>query len=170
MVDCTRTKKNTVKVLKSIPFILIILLVFMGCDSDDDNDEVLNGEVYTAALTSLNDSGASGTATVLLDLTGETLEVNIQATGLVPNQPHPQHIHGTEDASVNGTCPPAEADTDDDGIITVPEGAPFYGGILLPLEDFPMTDADGNINFSKTFILGEDEVPTALTLDLWKIG
>ena len=147
------------KILKIIPVALIVFFTMISCNNDDDNVEETSS--YSANLTSLNDSGASGIATVTV--VGNSLTVTINASGMVENQLHPQHIHGLED-STNATCPPQSADVDNDGIITVPEGAPFYGGILLPLEDFPTADANGAVSFTKTFTLGENDVLTAEVL------
>jgi len=145
------------KTLKTLSIAFVTLLTIASCSSDDDNNTTNNESNYTASLGSLNGSGASGNATVTLD--GNDLTVVIVAKGMVANQPHPQHIHGLEDGS-NGVCPPPTADTNSDGIISVPEGAPFYGAILLPLEDFPMADANGNVSYTKTFTLGENGVPS----------
>ena len=146
----------------SVLFLSIFVLVLTSC-SDDDDANVNSVIDYTAQLSSLNNSGASGTARVSVD--GNKLTVSVEAQGMVANMPHPQHIHGLEDGTQNGTCPPASADTDNDGIITVPEGAPFYGAILLPLEDFPSADANGNVSFQKIFTLGEGDIPTAQELE-----
>ncbi|MGA8854517.1 MAG: hypothetical protein WB492_10115 [Christiangramia sp.] len=144
------------KIIKGL-FLSILVLGFVSCDDDDDNENIETTMSYTAQLGSINDSEASGTATVSLQ--GDMLTVNVIAQGMVPDQAHPQHIHGLMDGE--GTCPPASADTDEDGIITIPEGAPFYGGVLLPLDDFPMADENGNISYEKTFMLGENDIPTA---------
>ncbi|WP_026933754.1 CHRD domain-containing protein [Christiangramia echinicola] len=143
-------------------FLSVLALGVASCDDDDDNENMENMMSYEAQLGSINDSGATGTATVTMQ--GDILTVNVIAQGMTPNQAHPQHIHGLEDGE-NGTCPPASADTDEDGIITIPEGAPSYGEVLLPLQDFPTADADGNINYEKTFMLGENGNPTVEDLD-----
>lgn len=145
------------KIIKSL-FLSVLVLGFVGCDDDDDNDNMENMASYTAQLGSLNNSGASGTATVTLQ--DDMLTVNVVAQGMTPNQAHPQHIHGLMNGE-NATCPPASADADEDGIITIPEGAPFYGEVLLPLDDFPMADENGNISYEKSFMLGENDMPTA---------
>ena len=145
------------KLIKGL-FLSVLALGVASCDDDDDNENMDNMISYEAQLGSINDSGATGTATVTMQ--GDMLTVNVIAQGMTPNQAHPQHIHGLEDGE-KGTCPPASADTDEDGIITIPEGAPFYGEVLLPLQDFPMADANGNINYEKSFILGENGNPTA---------
>lgn len=148
------------KIAKLFLLSMLLLVGVTSCNKGDDGEPTFT--TYTATLGQLNNSGANGRATLLVN--GNDLTVKINASGLVANQPHPQHIHGLDDGTKNGTCPPASADTDNDGIITVPEGAPFYGAILLPLEDFPMADASGEISFSKTFTLGENGVPSASAL------
>ncbi|MGI9050414.1 MAG: hypothetical protein ACR2GU_13750 [Rubrobacteraceae bacterium] len=59
-----------------------------------------SSQTYQATLDSLNNSGASGNATVTIN--GDQVTVNIESSGLAPGKPHPQHIH------VGGTnsCPP----------------------------------------------------------------
>lgn len=120
-------------------------------------------QVYRAHLNELNDSGATGRA--LLLLRGNELTVHIKARGLLPNAPHAQHIHG-EGQSV---CPPMSA-AGDDGVLTVVEGAVFYGGIVasltvtngtspaqaLDLEIMPVADDQGRIDYRRTFTLPDD--------------
>ena len=149
------------KLIKGL-FLSVLALGVASCEDDDDNENMETMMSYEAQLGSINDSGASGTATITMQ--GDMLTVNVIAQGMTPNQAHPQHIHGLADGE-NGTCPPVSADTDDDGIITIPEGAPFYGEVLLPLDDFPMADAEGNISYEKTFMLGENGNPTIEDLD-----
>jgi hypothetical protein len=114
--------------------------------------------VYRAHLNPLNDSGATGVAK--LRLKGTTLHVKIRARGLVPNQPHAQHIHGIG----NSECP-TMADAGGDGLLTTSEGLPFYGPIAvslttkgsvspaqgLDLAMMPVADADGRINYRRSF-------------------
>lgn len=111
---------------------------------------------YQAPLTSLNGSGVTGMA--YLTLNGDLLTVHINASGLVPDQPHAQHIHGTFDASGNpsdATTPTMAQDANGDGFIEVTEGAATYGPILVPLTPFP-TAADGTIDFTQTYNLDSD--------------
>lgn len=115
-------------------------------------------QVYLAKLMPLNDSGVRGQAILFLE--GNELTVRVIATGLEPNMPHPQHIHGFEDKR-NSVCPPESADTDGDGLISLVEGAPFYGPVLLslyePIDEFPVATNSGLIRFERTFTLGETE-------------
>lgn len=162
-------------------------LVFVGCsDPDEEEMRTLNAELnanvsekadnandannaavakyYKANLSMLNESGVSGTAELKLE--GNELTVNISATGLEPGELHPQHIHGFQEDNRNSTCPPASADNNGDGFISVGEGFPFYGGILLPLLNdvndplsFPTADADGEIKFEKTYTVNASITP-----------
>jgi hypothetical protein len=119
------------------------------------------GQAFTAQLAVLNDSGSTGNAKVTLN--GDQLTVEVHTTGLAPSQPHAQHLH------IGGqhTCPPASADADGDGIVNTTEGQPFYGPIKVSLttsgdatdasglavDRFPMADATGKLDYSRTFTL-----------------
>lgn len=85
---------------------------------------------YAARLSPLNDSGVTGRAQ--LSFEGTELQVNLHAKGLVPNMPHPAHIHGSL-TGVDAQCPTGLADVNNDGFVSVVEGAPAYGSIKLNL-------------------------------------
>lgn len=80
----------------------------------------------TASLRELNRSGVSGTATV--EVTGNKLDVNFTATGLLAGSPHAAHIHFGEQA--RHECPPQSAAGTDDHL-TTGEGLPFYGPVVV---------------------------------------
>jgi len=61
----------------------------------------------------------------------------VSAMGVEPNMIHPQHIHAA------ASCPPASADVNGDGFVDVIEGVPFYGPILIPLDDNLASQAAG---------------------------
>ena len=152
------------KTLRFLP-LLALLLAFTACEKESislpaeesaqsmDVDLMGNAhklkDSYVANLDMLNMSGVSGMATITLE--DGMMTVHIEASGMVPEMVHVQHIHGFADSPRASTCPPPSADTDGDGMISVPEGAPFYGGILLPLTEFPTADANGNIDYTETF-------------------
>lgn len=114
-------------------------------------------------------SQATGTTRVKALPNGK-LQVKVEAWGVAPGLPHAMHLHGIAGGGDNG-CPSlaAGADTSGDGIVTVLEGAPFYGGIRasllntgdpltgnpLDLPDFAVADADGHLEYSRTFAGGD---------------
>ena len=79
-----------------------------------------------ANLTSLNNSGVTGTATVTV--TGNKLDASIDATGLLADAPHAAHIHFG--ATALHECPTQAADGGD-GQLTTGEGLPFYGPVVV---------------------------------------
>ncbi|THH35540.1 hypothetical protein [Neolewinella litorea] len=144
--------------------LLALLLAFTACEkeeytiSEPESQSFKTNDLakahktkdrYVADLMSLNNSGVMGQA--ILTLEDGMLTVHIEASGMVPNVAHAQHIHGHTDSPRASVCPPPAADTNDDGMISVAEGVPFYGGILLALTPFPVADADGNIDYTNTF-------------------
>ncbi|WP_370327057.1 cell wall-binding repeat-containing protein [Euzebya sp.] len=123
---------------------------------------------HQAFLSGLNDSGAAGAATVVLE--GTSAMVGIEGSGFAPGLPHAQHLHGVTDGSMENVCPPADADTDGDGFITTAEGQPFYDGInvslttegdtspdsALAVERFPVADEDGTYTYLRDLEVSED--------------
>ncbi|MEP7114389.1 MAG: hypothetical protein ABI862_14075, partial [Ilumatobacteraceae bacterium] len=105
-------------------------------------------------------SGAHGVAK--LRLTGNRLDIRIDAEGLVPNLVHAQHIHGVG----NSECPPPSA-AGADGILSTVDGLPFYGPIVssltttgkttpaqgLSIEIMPKADSHGEIHYRRTITL-----------------
>ncbi|NJB87811.1 Cu/Zn superoxide dismutase [Lewinella marina] len=151
------------KTLRLLP-LFALLLVFTACEKEEytiaepQSQSLKGGDLakahkskdrYVADLSSLNGSGVMGQATLTLE--DGMLTVHIEASGMVPDVAHAQHIHGHMDSPRASVCPPPAADTNNDGMISVGEGAPFYGGILLALTPFPVADASGNIDYTNTF-------------------
>ncbi len=113
------------------------------------------GTSFRAQLHELNGSGARGTAWVTQQ--GTSLTVRIQASGLEANQVHLRHIHGGPTAVAGQStvevskCPTPQADVSGDGIISVAEGVPDYGAVILNLGNFMTTT--GSIDDTLTFTL-----------------
>jgi len=137
-----------------------------GGDGDDLGASAAKGkgaQVQVVDLDALNDSGVDGRA--VLVLRGDELRVNITARGLEAGAVHPQHIHGLT-SSDEAVCPPPSAADDLDGLpeqaddpdqfISLEEGAPFYGPILLPLTPFPTANKAGVTTYSQTFAVDGD--------------
>ena len=131
---------------------------------------------YIAPLHPLNHSGATGFANLSLNSTqpGAALTASIDARGVEPNQIHAMHIHGMLDGN-NAECPTTTADTNNDRLVSVFEGAPFYGPIKVnfttpptafappsrtdlfapfagvPVSaNFPHSDANGKFHYGQT--------------------
>lgn len=117
--------------------------------ADDDEMEVRE---FTAEMVQLNSSGVYADVDMKL-IDGKTLVVTIEASGLEPGKPHPQHIHGFNKPVADSACPTAENDTDGNGIITVGEGAAAFGPILLPLVPFDLVDGAGHLDYQATFTI-----------------
>jgi hypothetical protein len=127
-----------------------------------------------AHLTPVNHTQARGTATLTARDDG-SLTVVIHATGLVPGQPHAQHIHGSAEGGAGHTmCPSKANDTNGDGILTNEEAMGEYGTIYmslttrggssakdgLALNRMPVADAQGRLNYRRTF--APNLVPSAV--------
>lgn len=114
--------------------------------------------VSRVALQPLNDSGASGEATLRLSADQRTLTVQIRATGLEPGGAHISHIHGLSrgGAAVDSTCPGRSEDSDGDGFVELDEGGVKYGPILVDFSDID-PDRDGRVNFTTTVPLTGSE-------------
>ena len=155
---------KTIKLLSTVTLSLLFIFI-VGCSKEEmgteeiqtadahyDPNEIPNNgakaKLYQVNFAELNNSGVTGMAELVLD--GVNLTVRISASGLQPGS-HAQHIHGFVENNRNSDCPPASADTDGDGLISVGEGVPFYGGVRLALTPFPEADADGNIEFEMTY-------------------
>jgi len=114
------------------------------------------GAKYEMKLVSLNNSGV--TAEVELLRIGDKLHVELEAEGLEPGKPHPQHIHGFVGTDKNSTCPGVEADSNGDGIISVQEGAPSYGPVVLALVPFNLVSDEGELKYEAMFTLAEGDL------------
>lgn len=120
----------------------------------------------------------AATGTSSITRIGNMIRVDVHVTGLTPLLPHAMHIHG--ELQARNECPPASADvsTGDvldpasftpgvpDGLVSVSEGGPFYGpvqvsfttephpttaAVAFTLEFFPVADANGVLDYHRTF-------------------
>jgi hypothetical protein len=135
-----------------------------------------------AKITQLNKSGVSGTVSLTATDDGR-LTVVIRTRGLVPGQPHAQHIHGSVGSghAAHFMCPTLDNDKDGDGILTNEEAVGEYGAIYLPLttrgdvsaasalalDRMPVADANGKLNYRRTFTAAQ--VPDALLENLSQV-
>lgn len=160
--------RTTLKAALAIPA-ACALMAGTGTATAQAHDGHHERGTYTMKLTDTagNDSGSSSTATLWLK--GDSVKVHITGTGFTPKQPHAQHLHGSFSGDKKFTCPTSKADKDGDGQVTVEEGLPMYGDIMVSLttsgdttkksglavERMPMADAQGNLDYTRTIQLPE---------------
>ncbi|GAA1889711.1 hypothetical protein GCM10009687_67800 [Asanoa iriomotensis] len=118
-------------------------------------------ESVHVAMQDLNGTGAKGMAMLTATDSGD-LAVTIKASGMTPNAPHAQHIHGST-TGMDFMCPDKSDDKDGNGYVSVEEGLPKYGDIHISLtttgdttkasglavDRMPMADADGNLTYER---------------------
>ncbi|MGD2061790.1 MAG: hypothetical protein PVF87_13040, partial [Acidimicrobiia bacterium] len=114
--------KRPITLMTAIAASLLMALPALAGHDDNPSPRVAS---YTYDIGALNDSGVEGTVRIKALPNGKT-QVKVAATGLAPNLPHAQHLHGTTDGTPT-QCPLPAADVNGDGLITVAEGGPFYG-------------------------------------------
>ncbi|WP_162427194.1 hypothetical protein [Pontibacter pudoricolor] len=147
---------------------VVSLFLFSACESDEATpDATLQAantqaahqtnsmnlyKTYTVELMELNGSGVNGMAHI--ELMGDKIDVSLEAGGLTPEMEHMQHIHGFIENNRNAVCPPPSADTNGDGLISLVEGIPFYGPVLVPLTPYPVADATGMVDFMNQYPIG----------------
>jgi hypothetical protein len=131
----------------------------------------------TARLHPLNGSGAGGTVRLTATDDGRLIVV-IHAHGLVPGQPHAQHIHGSLEGGGHFMCPSLKDDKNGDGILTNEEAMGEYGTIFFSLttrgdssarsamavDRMPVADSKGRLDYRRTF--SAKRVPDALLTHL----
>jgi hypothetical protein len=117
-----------------------------------------------AKLMEQNNSGVTGTVG-LTALDNGGLKVVIRSEGLVPGQPHAQHIHGAAGGKHFMCATLEKNDTDGDGVLTTEEAGGEYGGIFMPLttsggaepqdgqdlKRMPVADSEGRVNYERAF-------------------
>src|SRR5690349_13088571 len=117
---------------KLIVFLSVLAVVAVGTTAA----VATSGGFYHASLQpiphdTVADGGSNLNGSSKMFLPGLRLTVSIHATGLSPNLPHAMHIHGV--LGDRNVCPPASADVSGDGLISLEEGAPFYGPVQTSL-------------------------------------
>lgn len=108
----------------------------MGVAFADDGDVSANLQPVV-----LNGVNASGTA--MVQVRGTTINVTMQASGLLADNPHAAHIHFGADA--RHECPVASDDSDNTGTINTTDGAPAYGPVVVSLTTSGDTSPDSTL-------------------------
>ncbi|MFP4417735.1 MAG: hypothetical protein ACLFSB_10735 [Chitinispirillaceae bacterium] len=158
-----------------IPAIAVILVLVGG-------EIVLNGakssnlqaapadtttKVYRAELNSLNDSiaGMSATGTATIALRGDSMFIEVVASGLQPQMMHLQHYHGFPDGE-DASCATEQQDVNRDGIVDLIETRSVSGVTLVPFNDnpaeleltaesYPQAGEQGTFTYNDTVLISE---------------
>lgn len=146
--------------IAALPLAALALPIGLYAQSDNAT------EVSRVNLRALNNSGASGQATLRLARDQRTLTISIMARGLEPGGVHISHIHGLSQGAtaIDSTCPGQSEDSDRDGFVELEEGGVKYGPILVDFGNID-PDQDGQVNFRTTISLTEQQM-AALPLEL----
>lgn len=120
---------------------------------------------YVAHLAGLNTEAAGGSVTgeATFTITGDSLTITIDASGLPPGMTHWQHFHGFADGRP-AACPNASADWNKDGYIDLIETEPSIGTTMVPFTDnpvsmdvahgvYPEASATGALHYERTVSL-----------------
>lgn len=125
------------------------------------NPEDQMTKVFRFDTGALNDSGVTAGGEVYLTRTTVAVQ-GMTVNGLTPSgAPHAQMLHGTP--GVRNACPTIAADTDGDGFVSTPEGAPSYGAVqtslttsgdtspssALAVERMPAGDGSGSYTYER---------------------
>lgn len=161
------------RLLATAASVLLLSMLFTSVAS-----AVHEGAVYSGTLTELNGSGGSGSGTITVSEDGETMTVQLNANGLNLNGPHAMHLHGIVDGDTvaASSCPTMADDANGDGVLTVLEGAPKYGGVQVSLTTIGDTTPDSalaverfpagtSINYTRSGI----DIPDVLKPNLSKV-
>ncbi len=119
---------------------------------------------YSSTLGQLN--GTTGSGSITVDVKGDQATVNLQVSGLAQTfmdapYPHVQHIHG----GAAGKCPTPADDANGDGLLSVSEGVPGYGGILSTLTTSGATTPAEGLNLALGGQGGTYSIQRTITID-----
>ena len=123
---------------------------------------VFAAESVSVDLQEMGTNGAKGSATLTPMANGD-LKIALKSTGMTPNSPHAQHLHGSA-SGMDFHCPTIADDKNGNGYLSVEEGLPMYGDIFVSLtttgdttkasglavDRFPTADAQGNLSYERT--------------------
>lgn len=117
-----------------------------------------DAQIFRVDFDELNGSGVKAHAT--LRVSDGTLTVNLEAVGRVPEQLHPQHIHGFTTKAAS--CPTLANDTNGDGVISFAEGLPAFGPVQVDLRPYPTPEnAAGATTYHVSFVASQVPFPAS---------
>ena len=136
---------------------------------------------YIAHLAPLNTktTGTSAAGDVTFAISGDSLTITTDATGLPKDLSHWQHFHGFKDGK-DATCPAGTADANGDGVVDLIETEPAAGTTMVPFNDdpvamdipkdtYPKSSAAGTLHYQKTVSLSALEAAFGKAFDGQKL-
>ncbi|HEV2768895.1 MAG TPA: hypothetical protein VGV40_01755 [Solirubrobacteraceae bacterium] len=133
-----------------LPLVAVMLAGLSACGEDDQQRP---SRSFTAELRPLNDSGVEGTVE-LVSRRRDRLQVDIDATGLTPNQIHQQQIHGFTDDGRDAECP----DEEGGGLLLSDEARESYGRVVKDLAPYPTVGEEGKLNWDMPVEVNADRL------------
>jgi hypothetical protein len=147
--------------------VALVLGTASAASAGHDDNPSAKVATYNYSLDSIQPAdvpGGQATGTTRIKaLPNGKLQVTVEAWGLSPNLPHAMHLHGVPGDATDMACPgPGAAGAD--GVVSVIDGVPFYGGILtsltttgdvspssaLALDRYTVADANGYLYYQRT--------------------
>lgn len=151
--------------MKNFNLIIFILFTFFTVATAYGQAQ----KAYIAEINEMNPELTKGEVSgqAIFTIANGQLSVIMVLKGLPPNMMHLQHIHGFISGE-KGSCAPAEADTNKDGVIDLIETHAYSGKTLVPFngapvelaiksDSYPVADANGLITYTMTVSLDELE-------------
>jgi len=134
--------------MKKFSLLVLSVIAFVGCDSDDDTpiDPPFEGETKEFQLSEISDSGVSGTAT-FTELEDSSVLLELEVEGAESGNSHPAHIHfnsAAEGGDIAISLQPVDGET---GVSTT-EISVLDDGTEIDFED--LVNFDGYINIHKS--------------------
>lgn len=140
---------------------------FGGNNGGDTDVGVEEEKVYTAELKPMNESvgGTSARGNVTITLKGDTMIIQVAASGLHPNMMHLMHYHGFPGGQ-EARCATDEEDVNKDGIIDLIETREVSGITLVPFngnpaeleitsQTYPVASTQGAVAYSDTVMISK---------------
>lgn len=126
---------------------------------EEETNNSAEDAVYEAELSALNAdiTGGETSGKARFEIKGDIMKVNIKVKNAPAGIEHWQHFHGFADGS-DATCPTADDDANDDGIVDLIETEKKSGTTMVPFNDlpakmdiptdtYPVADEDGNYEY-----------------------
>lgn len=171
-----------IKTLSGVYFVILTLAFSLFSCNQNNREQEAEGQdqqmeaqtekvdqkTYAARIDAVNENAnqnRSVSGNVTMEVRGDQLIINVEASGLEPDMMHIHHLHGSPEGNAT-SCPDAAADMNNDGFVDITEAYEVAGVTMIPFHDnptslevdtetYPTADEDGNISYQQTVDLNE---------------